>query len=243
MPRFETAAKALRAGRHVMLEKPPGATLAECHTLEKIAHDNGVSLYATWHSREAAKVAAAKAWLADKTLTQLTVTWKEDVRRWHPGQDWIWQPGGMGVFDPGINALSIVTEILPHDIHLADAHLMVPENCQTPIAADLTFVHPQGAQVTANFDFRQTGDQIWSITAVTTGGTLTLQDGGARIEIDGNAAAITDDNPLSGEYPRLYANMAQLITRGGIDMDLRPMIHVCDALSLGRRTSVAPFIE
>ena len=33
--------------------------------------------------------------------------------RWHPGQEWIWQAGGFGVFDPGINALSIVTRILP----------------------------------------------------------------------------------------------------------------------------------
>ena len=243
VPRFEAAQKALRAGRHVMLEKPPGATLAECYTLEKLAAQNGVSLYATWHSREAEKVAAAKVWLADKTLCALKVTWREDVRRWHPGQDWIWQPGGMGVFDPGINALSIVTEILPHDIHLTDAHLLVPENCQTPIAADLGFAHPQGAEVTASFDFRQEGDQIWSIEAVTTEGTLCLHDGGARIEIDGDAPPQDDDAPLSDEYPRLYAHMARLITRGGIDMDLRPMIHVCDALSLGRRTAVDPFIE
>ena len=33
VPRFDYAMQALRAGRHVMLEKPPGATLAECHAL------------------------------------------------------------------------------------------------------------------------------------------------------------------------------------------------------------------
>jgi D-galactose 1-dehydrogenase len=43
----------------------------------------------------------------------VNVIWREDVRVWHPGQDWIWQPGGLGVFDPGINALSIITHILP----------------------------------------------------------------------------------------------------------------------------------
>src|SRR3546814_7064019 len=31
--RFEAAAKAIRAGKHVLLEKPPGATLAEVEAL------------------------------------------------------------------------------------------------------------------------------------------------------------------------------------------------------------------
>lgn len=243
VPRFDYAAKAIRAGRHVMLEKPPGATLAECHALEALAREHRVSIYATWHSREADKVAAARAWLADKTLRKLHVTWKEDVRRWHPGQEWIWEPGGMGVFDPGINALSIVTEILPVNVHLKSADLDVPENRQTPIGARLDFFHPNGAEVTADFDWRQTGDQIWQIEAVTDEGTLTLLDGGARIQIDGVEDALQSDNPLAGEYPRLYANMAKLMSTGGIDMDLRPMVHVSDALALGRRNSVEPFHE
>ena len=81
VPRFEYAAKALAAGRHVMLEKPPGATLSECAELERMARARGLSIYATWHSREAQQVAAAKAWLADKTLKSLHITWREDVRR------------------------------------------------------------------------------------------------------------------------------------------------------------------
>ncbi|OUD08096.1 D-galactose 1-dehydrogenase [Marivivens niveibacter] len=243
VPRFEYAAKAIRAGRHVMLEKPPGATLAECHMLERMAHAHGVSIYATWHSREADKVSAAKKWLSDKTLNSLHVTWKEDVRRWHPGQEWVWEPGGMGVFDPGINALSIVTEILPDDVHLKSAYLDIPSNKQTPIGAALEFVHPTGAAVTADFDWRQTGDQIWMIEAVTEQGTLTLTDGGARILIDGIEDAVQSENPLHGEYPNLYAKMARLVTNGGVDMDLRPMVHVSDALALGRRTAVEPFYE
>ncbi len=243
VPRFDYAATAIRAGRHVMLEKPPGATLAECHALEALAREHRVSLYATWHSREADKVSVAKAWLADKILRKLKVTWKEDVRRWHPGQEWIWEPGGMGVFDPGINALSIVTEILPVNIHLATATLDVPSNRQTPIGARLSFAHPTGADVSADFDWRQTGEQTWMIEAETDEGTLTLLDGGARIQIDGIEDALVSDNPLAGEYPRLYANMAALVAKGEIDMDLRPMVHVSDALGLGRRVTVEPFYD
>jgi len=36
-PRFDYARKALLARRHVMLEKPPGQTLAEVHELERLA--------------------------------------------------------------------------------------------------------------------------------------------------------------------------------------------------------------
>ncbi|WP_417741999.1 Gfo/Idh/MocA family protein [Salipiger sp.] len=240
VPRFEYAAKALAAGRHVMLEKPPGATLSECAELERMARARGLSIYATWHSREAQQVAAAKAWLADKTLKSLHITWREDVRRWHPGQDWIFEPGGLGVFDPGINALSILTEILPDAIHLREAVLSFPDNRQAPIAAKLGFRHPGEAAISCDFDFRQEGEQTWEIEAVCAEGTLKLTHGGAQMFVDGAPAgdALTG---LDGEYPRLYAKMAQLVRNGRIDMDLSPMRHVADAFLLGRRETVAPF--
>ena len=245
VPRFDIARAAILAGRHVMLEKPPGASVSECTLLQHLAESTGVSLFASWHSREAAQVSAAKAWLSDKRLRALTVTWKEDVRRWHPGQDWIWREGGLGVFDPGINALSIVTEILPDPVHLTAATLEFPENRETPIAASLTFAHPHSAEMSAVFDWRQDGDQIWTIEAETNAGTLVLADGGARLAIDGEMQAETDadGNPLQGEYPRLYAKMADLVRKGGIDMDLSPMTHVADAFLLGRRVTVEPFNE
>src|SRR3546814_4182786 len=88
-----------------MLEKPPGATLSEVHALEALARKQGRTLFATWHSREAAAVEPARALLATRKIRSVRVEWKEDVRHWHPGQAWIWEPGGLGVFDPGINAL------------------------------------------------------------------------------------------------------------------------------------------
>ncbi|MCB1339824.1 MAG: Gfo/Idh/MocA family oxidoreductase [Pseudooceanicola sp.] len=236
VPRFAAAAAALNAGRHVMLEKPPGATLSECHALEALARRHRVALYATWHSREAAGVAAARDWLSDRTLRRLHVTWKEDVRRWHPGQDWIRQPGGLGVFDPGINALSIVTSILPEPIHVTRAELEVPANWQTPIAARLDFHHPGGAEVRADLDFRSRAD-VWTIEAETDAGTMVLSEGGARLTVDG----VEQAHGPNREYPRLYANMTRLVAEGGIDMDLAPMRHVADALALGARHPVAAF--
>lgn len=245
VPRFDYAAKAIAAGRHVMLEKPPGATLAECHTLERTAREAGVSIYATWHSREAAMVDAARDWLSGKSLRSLKIVWKEDVRRWHPGQAWIWQAGGLGVFDPGINALSIMTKILPRPVHLRAAELEFPENCETPIAASLDFVHPGGGEVSAVFDWRQQGEQTWTIEAVTDEGRLELSEGGAKLSIEGVAqpAGAGSSSELVGEYPRLYARMAELVRTGGSEMDLSPMVHVADAFLIGTRRTVEAFVE
>ena len=114
--RHATAHQALAAGKHVMLEKPPAATLSELADLAQFAHAQKRVLFTTWHSQYNAAVAATREALAGKVVRRLTVTWKEDVRRWHPGQAWIWTSGGFGVFDPGINALSIVSRIMPRPI-------------------------------------------------------------------------------------------------------------------------------
>lgn len=234
-PRFVYAEAALRAGRHVMLEKPPGATLAEVHALADLAQANGLTLFTTWHSRMAHAVQPAKAWLAGQTITRARIIWREDVRKWHPGQEWVFEPGGMGVFDPGINALSILTEILPAPVHLMAAELDCPANCQTPIAARLTF----SGNVSADFDWRQTGPQTWDIEVETPAGHLALRMGGNRLMIDG--VEIAGENSIMGEYPALYARMGELVARGQSEIDLAPMIHVADAMTLGRRLVTDPF--
>ncbi len=235
VPRFAAAQAVLRAGRHLMLEKPPGATLAEVHILRDMAHAQGVSIYATWHSRMAHGVAAAKAALAGRTIRQGRITWREDVRKWHPGQDWIFAAGGMGVFDPGINALSILTEILPAPVHLTAADLDFPANRQAPIAARLQF----SGGISADFDFRQQGPQTWDMEFLTDAGHVALRMGGNILELDGQPAGGQDS--IMGEYPALYARMAALLRDGASDTDLAPMVLVADAFTLGHRNPVEDF--
>ncbi|MGH1415248.1 MAG: Gfo/Idh/MocA family protein [Pelagimonas sp.] len=235
VPRYEFARKVIAAGRHVMLEKPPGVTLSECHALEDMARAAGVSIFATWHSREAARVSAARDWLQDKEITKTHITWREDVRTWHPNQDWVFEPGGMGVMDPGINALSVMTKILPSPVHLLGAELEFPANRQMPIAVQLQFT----GNTTADFDWRQTGPQTWDVEVWTTAGKLHLTQGGAHMTIDGKDAG--HDPAIAGEYPALYAQMADLVARGASEMDVSPLRHVADAFMLGKRVQVEAF--
>ena len=235
--RYDAARAAILAGKHVFLEKPPGATLGEVKTLADLARDHGVTLFASWHSRYASGVAAAKAWIAGRTVRAVAIDWKEDVRVWHPGQTWIWEAGGLGVFDPGINALSIVTHILPLPFFLADATLSFPANCQSAIAADLSFRDEAGVPMTAAFDFRQTGPQTWDIRVDTDDGTLLLSEGGSVLTIDGAPQSTAPE----AEYRGLYDRFAALVATGTSDVDVSPLRHVADAYLRGTRVMVEPF--
>jgi D-galactose 1-dehydrogenase/L-arabinose 1- dehydrogenase len=235
---FEAALTALRAGCHVMLEKPPTATTRQIALLAEEAARRGRTLFQTWHSRFAAGVDAAREWLRDRKLVSGKITWKEDVHFWHPGQRWIWEPGGFGVFDPGINALSVLTEVLPVEVSVERARLEYPENQQSPIAADLTLRTSGGIGIAAEFDFRQKGEQSWDIELVTDTGRLKLSRGGAGLEIDGRI--VTLDEGLAGEYPRLYQRFAALCDAGKSEVDWRPFQLVADAFLVGERRTVAP---
>ena len=127
------------AGLHVLLEKPPSVTLSEIDDLDSLAEAAGVTLFATWHARHNPAVVAAGKALAGKRIKGMQIVWHEDVHKWHPGQQWIWEPGGFGVFDPGINAFSIVTAIFPGTLFVRSAELAFPANAQTPIAAEIEF--------------------------------------------------------------------------------------------------------
>ena len=235
--RHAIARQAIAVGLHVMLEKPPGATVTEVEDLIGAARAKGVSLFATWHSREAPAVEPARAWLADKVVRLVRIDWKEDVRRWHPGQTWIWEPAGLGVFDPGINALSVITRIMPLPLFLSGAELAFPANRAAPIAASLELSDAAGTPIRAEFDWRQTGPQVWDVAVETDVGGLRLMGGGAKLEIDGEVVA---DGQVA-EYPGLYRRFCELVRRGESDADLSPFRLVADAFMLGRRSIVEAF--
>ncbi len=235
---FEAALMALRAGKHVLLEKPPAANTRQIALLAEEAASRGRTLFQTWHSRFAAGVDAAREWLRTRPLARGRIIWKEDVHFWHPGQRWIWEPGGFGVFDPGINALSVLTEILPIEINVQRATLEFPENQQAPIAAQLELRTVDGVPIHAEFDFRQKGEQSWDIELETGSGSIKLSRGGAGLDIDGRNVMLEEG--LAGEYPRLYQRFAELCDARRSEVDWRPFQLVADAFLVGERRIVAP---
>ncbi|MGB6356010.1 MAG: Gfo/Idh/MocA family oxidoreductase [Steroidobacteraceae bacterium] len=237
--RYEIARYALEHGLHVLLEKPPGATISEVCALVDLAERKRATLFASWHSRHARAVEPARAWLAGRRISSVAIAWKEDVRFWHPNQPWIWEAGGLGVFDPGINALSILTRIIPSTVVLKSAELCYPSNCDTPIAASLRLTDSRSASVGVEFDFRQTGRQIWDIDVETDAGRLSLSMGGSTMTVNNEPV----DTAPNTEYASLYAHFARLVQRRHIDVDIAPLQLVADAFLCGRRVEVEPFLE
>jgi D-galactose 1-dehydrogenase len=228
---------ALEAGKHVMLEKPPGATVSEIAPLLAAARAAKTTLFATWHSRCAPAVEPARKLLAERTLKSVTIIWKEDVRVWHPGQDWIFAAGGFGVFDPGINALSILTRILPRPVFVTRADLGFPANREAPIVVEMEMSDAAGLPIKVEFDFRQTGPQTWDIRIETDRGPLVLSGGGAKMSDGGNGVV----DAMKEEYPALYRQFVDLAAKGECDVDLAPQQIVADAFLLGRRYNVEAF--
>lgn len=235
--RHAIARAAIDAGLAVMLEKPPAATLGEIEALEAYAREKGACLYAGWHSQHAPAVELAAAALKDAaSIARLDIAWREDVRKWHPGQDWIFEPQGFGVFDPGINALSIASAILPQRLFVESAMLEIPANRQAPIAAKIIFA---GGNHSADFDFRYTDGEQWTIVVETgEGRRVELRDGGARLILDGAEQTLG----ARSEYPAMYARFAELIAAGEVEVDREPLRIVADAFLAGQRTAVAPFM-
>ena len=235
--RSAQARLALEAGKHVMLEKPPGATVSEIAPLLSVAEAAKRTLFATWHSRCAPAVEPERALLADRKIKQVTIIWKEDVRVWHPGQDWIFSAGGFGVFDPGINALSILTRILPRPVFVTRAELGVPANRESPIVVGMDMADATGLPIKVEFDFRKTPPQTWDIRIETDRGPLVISGGGARMS-DGETGVV---DAMKEEYPAVYRRFVELASKGECDVDLAPLQIVADAFLLGRRRTVEAF--
>lgn len=236
--RYEIARQCLEAGLHCMLEKPPSVGLSEIHDLACLAQARGLTLQTTWHSQHNPAVNAAAEALAGKRIAEMKVRWQEDVHKWHPGQKWIFEPGGFGVFDPGINAFSILTRILPGPLFVKSSILKFPSNAHAPVAAEIAFSSPAAdGPMTCSLDFLRTEGEDWTIEIKTSDGQqVCLERGGSRLFIDGEC----QESQGIGEYPDLYREFVDLIDERQSNVDVAPLRLVADCFLLASREETDP---
>jgi D-galactose 1-dehydrogenase len=234
-PRHLIARDCLEAGLHVLLEKPPCATLGDVADLAALAVRKQRSLFTAWHSQFNDTVTKAAEITRREGIATMDIQWLEDVEKWHPGQDWIWQRGGFGVFDPGINALSIACLLCPEPLRVRTAELEMHEWGQQPVAVKLALATGASSEgLSAHFDFRHKQGERWTIDLTTGQGTrIALSEGGAVLSVDGG----DPERTLGREYPDIYRRFAGLIQSGESDVDAEPLRIVADSLLAGRRAA------
>jgi D-galactose 1-dehydrogenase len=238
--RHAYAREAIDAGKDVLLEKPPTPTISEFDDLVAYGDKKGRVLFQTWHSRYNAAVEAARLILKEEGVHSVRIDWRESVRKWHPGQEWVWEPGGFGVCDPGINAMSIFTRILPFPAFVESARLRFPANRQTPVDVEVTFKSAQkhAPQMSAGFNWLEETGEIWTIAVET------LRDNRLRLEKGGTVLTVNDQvsvaNP-SEEYEAIYERFAKLLKKKKSEMDGRPLKLIGDMFLLGARENVEDF--
>ena len=234
--RYEIARECIDRGLHALLEKPPTGTLGEIEDLACLGEGREITLFTTWHAQHNAAVAAAAKALAGKRIAAMDILWHEDVRKWHPGQRWIWEAGGFGVFDPGINAFSIATKVFPGTLLVRGADLYFPDDAQTPIAAEIEFASAVAdGPLHCSLDWRRVEGEEWTIIVRTADGhEVRLENGGSRLSIDGK------HQPTEGlgEYPDIYREYVELIDERRSHVDVAPLRLVADCLLAGRRHAV-----
>ena len=232
--------QAIDAGKDVLLEKPPTPTITEFEDLVAYGEKKGKVLFQTWHSRYNAAVDTAKLILKDEGVASVRIDWRESVRKWHPGQEWVWEPGGFGVCDPGINAMSIFTKIMPFPVFVESSTLRFPSNRQTPVDVEIVFKSGEKHQpkLSAGFNWLEESGEIWTVTIETEKGSkLRLEKGGTVLVVNDH---VVIQNP-SQEYEGIYERFAKLLKKGKSDMDGAPLRLISDAFFLGARENVDEF--
>jgi D-galactose 1-dehydrogenase len=232
--------EALDAGKDVMMEKPPTTTISEFDDLVAYAAKLDRVLFQTWHSQYNTAVDRTRELLASDGVQSVRIDWRESVRKWHPGQDWVWEPGGFGVCDPGINALSIFTKVMPFPVFVQSSRLTFPANRQTPVDVEIVFKSGQIHQpeMSAGFNWLEESGEIWTIAFKTIkGDTLKLEKGGTVLRVNDE---IILEAP-SEEYERIYERFAVLLDNHQSDTHSAPLRLVADAFLLGARVNSAPF--
>lgn len=232
--------EALDAGKDVMMEKPPTTTISELDDL--IAHAARLDrvLFQTWHSQYNAAVERTRVLLQEQGVRSVRIDWRESVRKWHPGQDWVWEPGGFGVCDPGINAFSIFTRIMPFPVFVERAKLTFPANRQTPVDVEIGFKsgQPHRPELSAGFSWLEESGEIWTIRIVTgTGDDIALEHGGRTLRVNGEVVLEHGD----AEYAGIYDRFADLLDARQSDVDAAPLRLMADVFLMGARENGPDF--
>lgn len=161
---YQMVMDSLKAGKHVLVEKPPALTVVECEEMIQLARRKNKVLFMAFHARYHPEVDAAAEELRGKQIKEINIRYSEWVLNYHDPKGWIFDPaiaGGGVLMDSGINALSIVTKVMPNiRINVVKAEFSKPSDFQVETKADVEFSFGPGEFGRLSMDWMQKGPEI-----------------------------------------------------------------------------------
>lgn len=119
----EVALTAIRAGKHVLVEKPVATSLADADAMVSAADEHGTVLMTAQNGRYASGMAAAAKAVRDGLIGDVTAVeaWLAHggPRRWAPAAEWFYDravSGGGALIDLGIHAIDNVRFVTGQEV-------------------------------------------------------------------------------------------------------------------------------
>lgn len=242
----ELAERALKAGKHVLVEKPPALTVEDVQSMIRLAEERDRVLYFAWHAAQHLPIKVAKETLTDKKVASIEIEYKEDVFRYHDKHSWVMNKeiaGGGVLMDSGINAVSAVTHMVPGlSFSITDVKMTYPEELGVETAADIRFTFGDNTSGRLSMDWQyrkpegsQGPVEIRQTTIVTESGDKYVFDAVADQLIKNGVVIVGDPDGkttklrLDAEYEGVYADFAECIANGISSVSTKELQFVQDA--------------
>lgn len=208
----------LKEGKHVLVEKPPALTVAQCDQMINFAVQKEKVLFMAFHARYNHAVAAARSELKGKNVEKVDIQYAEYAPKYHSVDGWIFDPevaGGGVLMDSGINALSIVTSVLPDlpALSVREAQFRKANGFRVETEADVAFSFGDKGRGTITMDWMYHGPEVRKITFGTDQGQYSVdivknifsKNSDVLVGVDTTREAV--DQEL--EYRGVYQNFAR----------------------------------
>ncbi|MGI8419933.1 MAG: Gfo/Idh/MocA family protein [Candidatus Levyibacteriota bacterium] len=220
---FEIAIDALSAGKHVLVEKPHALTVDQCNQMIAMAKQKEKVLFMSFHARYHPVVEAARKELTGKDVTGIRIQYSEYAPNYHASDGWIFNPeisGGGVLMDSGINALSIVTYVLPNlpGFTVSDAQFKNVEHFKVETKAQVEFTFGQAGRGSISMDWMNTGPEVRQVIFTADGHEYTVdivknifsKDGIMPMSVDPYRKTVDQVS----EYKGVYQHFAELLANG-----------------------------
>lgn len=210
---YQLVMDALEAGKHVLVEKPPTLTVKQCDQMISFAVQKEKVLFMAFHARYNPAVAAASSELKGKNIKNIDIQYAEYALTYHSPDGWIFDPevaGGGVLMDSGINALSIVTAVLPDlpGLSVREAQFQKANGFRVETEADVAFSFGGKGMGKITMDWMHQGPEVRKITFGTDQGEYSVdivknifsKNSDVLVDVDTTREAVDQESEYRGVY-------------------------------------------